>query len=152
MQQGTTSKCGRGHPPVDIMTVCILCCGPQNLRKHGVSASAYLERYLQLVGTTWAPPLGQPETLPPSDSLGWNSRRRYVTSWVELERNCDGESRDQKVRTHPLPVRCTQGNRVLLRVVPRCRKRRRRDRVPVRSPGMSADGSAIRASYCRRPG
>jgi len=61
----------------------------------------------------------------------------------------DGESRKQKVRTHPLPLRRTQGNRVLFRLLSRCRKRRCRDRVSMRSHGMSADDSAVRASHCR---
>jgi hypothetical protein len=50
--QGTTSKCGRGYPPVDTLTVHILFCGPPNPAQHRVSAMPGLESDMQLVKST----------------------------------------------------------------------------------------------------
>ena len=69
--------------------------------------------------------------------------------WNWKGRNHNGESRDQKVRTHTLPMRCTERKRVLRRLVSRRRKRRRGNRVSMRPCGMSAHDSAVCASICR---
>src|ERR1700730_12709792 len=71
--------------------------------------------------------------------------------WVWKGRNHNGKSRDQKVRTHTLPMRCTERKRVLRRLVSRRRQRRRGNRVSMRPHRMSAYDSAVCASICRRP-
>jgi hypothetical protein len=69
--------------------------------------------------------------------------------WNWKGRNHNGKSRDQKVRTHTLPMRCTERKRVLRRLVSLRRQRRRGNRVSMRPHRMSADGSAVCASICR---
>jgi hypothetical protein len=72
-----------GYPPVDILRVRILCCGPQNLGKHRVSKTAHLESYVQLVGRRsrrrWANRSAFP--FPHPSGLEQQAAQRQKSNW-----------------------------------------------------------------------
>jgi len=112
-----------------------------------------------------AAPFGPPITQPTASSvcrIRARSESRSVVAPGDLAARCSVSAMGRGFGSTPSLERitarsirfcssriCTQRDRVLLRLVCRCRKRRRRNGVSLRPHGVSAHDSAVRASFCR---
>jgi hypothetical protein len=70
-------------------------------------------------------------------------------NWKGRNHNGKYKYKDEKVRAHTVPLRCTRDRRILRRNVPRRGEERRGNRVSMRPSGVSTYISAVFASKCR---
>jgi hypothetical protein len=120
------------------------------LERMGLAASRRLESWMQSLEMTELPKsdrLGDcPETPRSVEEKALRQESLFLSDrkWGNSKGgNCNDESKDENVRTHPVSLHCSKWGRILRRGVSRRGKRRRGNRMSMRPSGVSTHGSAI---------
>jgi len=127
-------------------------CQANNLGTHGLSSIATFGELHAItrndVVAETRPPRGFPRNTSVGTGCGATSRIDVLQQSEKVDlnskgHNCDGESKDENVRTHSVSLHCRKWGRILRRGVSRRGKRRRGNRMSMRPSGVSTHNSRI---------